>query len=151
MFRFVCIEFRPLFTVYVLWPELRTFPNTFLVVYWDNEVRKCTYSFVARSVYIIQTLPKHNEYLLWEKDGIPITYLKNSITNTTYWVLNSWTQGNLKPCGQWYQIKPKHCWALTTQLDKDVIHIIYLTMTVTLIIKRWICMYGYFLWLFELN
>ena len=82
-----------LLTVYILWPELRTFPNTFLVVYWDNEVRKCTYSFVARSVYIIQTLPKHNEYLLWEKDGIPITYLKNSITNTTYWVLNGWTQG----------------------------------------------------------
>ena len=57
-----------------------TFPNVSLV-YWDNEVRKCSYSFVARSVYIMHDY-QHimNTYYVavyihsyWENDGIQLT------------------------------------------------------------------------------
>ena len=34
---------------------------------------------------------------------------------TGIWVLNAATQGKQQPCVQWYQIKAKPCWALTTQ------------------------------------
>ena len=91
-----------------------TFPNVSLV-YWDNEVRKCSYSFVARSVYIMHDY-QHimNTYYVavyihsyWENDGIQLTnYLLEKVNY----------QHNL--------------------LGENVIHSIYLTMT--LIIHRWI-------------
>ena len=46
----------------------------------------------------------------WRKKNTLQVFLYN-------WVLNSWTQGNLLPCVQWYQITAKHCWALTTQAE----------------------------------